>query len=406
MFFLTVYCALFVLGFLLVSFSNNGASVGTYNMGRVFGVWALTALSLQFILSSRSKILEKGIGLDNIMLFHSYNARLLFAFALLHPLFLGVIGIFKINTVFHWLGVGAILLLMLTVATTLFSGKLRLNYEYWKIIHKTAYLILALGLIHSFFLGSDFLARGPVFYWWLLMITLAFWGILTRVKGKKYEYEVVRVIKETYNVRSVVLKPLVGEVFDFKPGQFAFVRFMGDISSEEHHFTISSSPGEKYLSFTIKELGDYTSAISKLKKGDKALLDGPYGVFTNVNTWGPFLFIAGGIGITPVMSMIRYMSNNKKSADSVLLYIQKTKKDLVFAKEIEAIARQGWLKVYWRFTEKEGHVDRNFLENVKEIKSRKVFLVGPVQMINDVKKLLGEMGVSSEKIQTEQFALR
>ena len=106
------------------------------------------------------------------------------------------------------------------------------------------------------------------------------------------------------------------------------------------------------------------------------------------------------------MSMIRYMSNNKKSADSVLLYIQKTKKDLVFAKEIEAIARQGWLKVYWRFTEKEGHVDRNFLENVKEIKSRKVFLVGPVQMINDVKKLLGEMGVSSEKIQTEQFALR
>jgi len=404
---LLIYLTLFVAGFLLVLYPFTYTAIfSTYNLGKIFGIWAFTCLCLQFVLSSRSKLLEKGVGLDTIMRFHSLNAKLLFVLALCHPFLLGVVGNFEAYSLFHWIGAGAILLLVLTVTTTLFSEKLKINYEHWKIIHKSAYFILALGFIHSFFLGSDISARGPVFYWWLFLLVLALWGILTRVMRKKYEFEVIGLVRETHNVRSVLLKPLKGRIFNFKPGQFAFVRFFGDISPEEHHFTISSSPGEKYLSFSIKEFGDYTLSISKLKKKDKALLDGPYGAFTNAGLPGPFLFIAGGIGITPIMSMLRYMSKNKIMKDSVLLYTQKTKKDLVFDREIKSIAKEGWLKVYYRFTEKEGHIDRSFLEKVKEIKSRKIFLVGPSQMIKDTKILLLAMGVSSEKIQTEQFALR
>jgi len=404
---LLIYLTLFVVGFLLVLYPfTYTTTFSTYNLGKTFGIWAFTCLCLQFVLSSRSKLLEKRVGLDTIMRFHSLNAKLLFVLALCHPFLLGVVGNFNTYSIFHWIGMVAFLLLVFTVITTIYSDKFKINYEHWKIIHKVAYVILVFVVTHSLYLGSDLMVKGAVFYWWLFLFVLALWGILTRVMSKKHEFEVVGLVRETHNVRSILLKPLQGKVFDFMPGQFAFVRFFGDISPEEHHFTISSSPGEKCLTFSIKELGDYTSSLSKLKKGDKAILDGPYGAFTNADLPGPFLFIAGGIGITPVMSMLRYMSKNSIKEDSVLLYIQKTKKDLVFDREIKSMAKEGWLKVYCRFTEKEGRPDRKFLEKVGDIKSRTIFLVGPAQMIKDTKILLLAMGVSSEKIKTEQFVLR
>jgi predicted ferric reductase len=267
------------------------------------------------------------------------------------------------------------------------------------------YVILVLVFVHSFFLGTDILTRGPVFWWWIFLAVLLGAGILTRQFHKRYKYKVTEVRRENDNVRTIKLKPL-GQKMDHHPGQFAFVKFLGDISSEEHHFTLSSSPTDPYLSFTVKELGDFTAELGRLKKGDQAILDGPFGAFSNYLEAGPFLFISGGIGITPIISMVKYMFQNKVNKDSVLVYTVKEKKDLVFADEFDKIDREKWFEVIYRFTEKEGHLDENFFQKIKNLKKRTVYLVGPGAMVESTKALLLGLGVSPGQIHTELFALR
>ena len=85
-----------------------------------------------------------------------------------------------------------------------------------------------------------------------------------------------------------------------------------DVSSEEHPFTISSAPGDDgCLAFTVKASGDYTRALRQAVQGDRARVDGPYGRFSYVlrtQPGQPLLLIAGGVGITPMLSMLEHQT--------------------------------------------------------------------------------------------------
>ena len=396
------YILFFIVGFLiLIASLPNHTYITSYDFGKILGIWAITAMSFQFILSSRFKPLEAGIGLNRLMSLHSFNAKLFLILVILHPLFLGMIGKFENYDLPHWIGFIVTLLLIFVVATSIFSDILKIKYEFWKNFHKVGYLIFILAVIHSFSLRS-----GLFLYWWMFMIILACSGIIAKVFRNKYRFEVVGVSEENSNIWTIKLKPVKGRIFNYLPGQFSYIRVFGQVSPEEHHFTISSPPGDKYLTFTIKNLGDFTSTIPKIKKGDPAILDGPYGVFTNINNPGPFLFIAGGIGITPVMSMLRYMAEKDIFMDSVLLYVLKNENDAVFREELINISKKGWLKVFYKFTDKEGHMDKELLEKIENINSRTVFLVGPEGMMKSVKKILLDIGVSNNRIFTERFSLK
>ncbi|KKQ84353.1 MAG: Oxidoreductase NAD-binding domain protein [Candidatus Woesebacteria bacterium GW2011_GWA1_38_8] len=396
------YILFFVVGSLILIASLPKHTYITSNdFGRLLGIWAITAMAFQFILSSRFKPLEKGIGLIRIMSIHSFNAKLLLILVILHPLFLGMIGKFEYYDLPHWIGFITTLLLIFIVVASVFTNILKMNYEVWKFFHQVSYLILILTIIHSFLLRS-----GLFLYWWILMIILAGIGIIAKIFRKTYKFMVDDISEESHNIWTIKLKPVKGRIFNYNPGQFAYIRFFGQVSPEEHHFTISSSPGEKYLTFTVKNLGDFTSTIPKIKNGDMAIIDGPYGVFTNINNPGPFLFIAGGIGITPVMSMLRFMAGKDIFGGSVLLYVLKNENDAVFKEEIIKISKKGWLKVVYKYTEKEGYVDAKLLKKIENISSRTVFLVGPEGMMTSVKKILLDIGVSNNRIFTERFSLK
>jgi predicted ferric reductase len=430
----SVYFLLFILGSVLVYFSNSrGVDFTYFDIGQVFGVWALTALTIQLILITRLKPLEKDVGLPLIMNWHSFNAKFLFFLVALHPLLifsrqlLSGISFFALAKNFpfaYWLGESAFLLLILVLVTTLYSRKLSIDYEKWKILHKMTYTVATLGFIHSFFSGSDIWYSTfitPVYFWWIVLALVASIAATYRFfriyfNFGKYNFKVSDTKRETRDVHSIYLKPARGKVFDFKPGQFAFVKFISEnVSSEEHHFTISSAPNKKYINFTIKDVGDFTSKIGRIKKGDRAIVDGPFGVFTYKNIKGPLLLIAGGIGITPIKAMLSDIENKSKKRDCVLIYAVKSPKDLVFRKELERMSTKNWLKTVYVFSESKGdfksvykgHVSKKIVKKeVKDLKKRSVFLVGPPEMMESVKKILAELGVSSEKIYIEKFALR
>lgn len=428
-----LYIAFFLVGLIAIWASQmQFFTLSWYFLGQVFGVWGLTALSLQPLLGSRMPVLERGIGLDRILKIHALNGRLLFIFVLLHPIVLFAPTLFgglsltqllSSFTIYHWMGVTALVLIIFILATTIYSAAMRVNYEVWKVLHKIAYVVIILGFAHSFYLGSDITSKGVLFYWWIVLGTLALLGISYRYIIKSWIfrnswYKVIDVIQETHDIRTIILEPLVGKVFNFVPGQFAYVNFYSQqVPKEEHHFTISSAPNPNYLSFSIKASGDFTSKLGDLKIGEKAKIEGPYGVFTNTGMKEPFLFIAGGIGITPVMSILRKMQSEKIKGQSVLIYANKSPEDTAFEDELNIMERQGLIKIVYVFSNEgeikfnkkfyQGKVEENILKTeVKDIKNDTVFLVGPPPMIDALQQILQNLGVDKRKIFTEKFSLK
>lgn len=104
-------------------------------------------------------------------------------------------------------------------------------------------------------------------------------------------------------------------------------------------------PTGEELRITVKEVGDFTRRVGLLPLGTRIIIDGPYGVFTEwFSVSSKVLFIAGGIGITPIRSLMEQMLRNKK--DAILLYANKTRRDIVFKDELSP-ARVYVRVLYW-----------------------------------------------------------
>ncbi|MEK7517905.1 MAG: ferredoxin reductase family protein [Patescibacteria group bacterium] len=426
-----LYVLFFLIGGVLTLMSRT-SGLSFYSLGQIFGTLSLTGLTLQLCMGSRIKVLEKGVGLDKILRLHSVNARLTLLFIVLHPTFMFGPAILQGEsyktilasfTFFHWLGIFALLLIIMTILLTIYQNRLKLNYEHWKIIHKTAYLIIVFGFIHSFFVGPDIATLSPLFYWWIFLAILAILAILYRYGIRHWLlrnslYQIVKIAKESSNVISIYLKPQRGKIFLFYPGQFAFVKFCSQfLSSEEHHFTISSSPRGNTICFTIKESGDFTRNLNRLKVGDTAKIEGPFGAFSNAGMEGPFVFIAGGIGITPIMSMLSFMKAKRKKEKTLLIYGARKRSDLIFYEELEKLKKESnWFDAaYILSSEKapreerfhKGYINSNILRSyVPNFKSAKFFLVGPINMMEAIKKILIKEKADRGQIFTEKFALK
>src|SRR3989344_2471432 len=277
-----------------------------YKFGQIFGVVSLSLLVVQQVLSARIPLIEKNIGHDRLMRFHHLNANFILLFVLAHPLslffrplFSGRIKIFGLVKSFglgQWLGALAILLIILIIITAVFSKRLGLRYDQWRKVHLVAYVVLILGFVHSYMIGSDILTRQHLYYWWWFLAAVSvsalfYLHIVRPHRFKKSIYEVAKVEPNTHDVTNV-----------------------------------------------------YT-----LKEGDRVKVEGPYGVFSIDDHRGHFVFIAGGIGITPFRSMLRFVADQHVKVGGVaqeitLIYANKTKEDIAFREEIAAIKKSSkWL---------------------------------------------------------------
>lgn len=166
-------------------------------------------------------------------------------------------------------------------------------------------------------------------------------------------------------------------------------------------------PREETLSFTIKESGDFTSKLGLLKKGDKAKIDGPYGALSESLGEDSALFIAAGIGITPIKNLL--------SKGSKLIYAVKNEKEIVFKDFLEKKAKKNEIDLVYVFSRKlspnnefkayKGHIDKKILE--KEINGfKKVVLVAPPALVKALKKDLISLGVKKTNIFIEIFSLK
>lgn len=216
------------------------------------------------------------------------------------------------------------------------------------------------------------------------------------------------------------MEPVNHKGFRFMPGQFAWLTaWKTPFSDSEHPFTIASSAERKdAIEMSIKSLGRFTSKIRQLKPGDKVFVDGPYGYYS-VNRYPEtkrLVLITGGIGVTPVMSMLRTMADRGDKRPVTLFYCNQEWDTLTFREEVEELQKRLNMKVIYTIERppqdwqgEKGFLNSTILNNYlpPEWKSdgTEVFLCGPMPMLNAVEKALMASGFKESRIHTERFAL-
>jgi predicted ferric reductase len=286
-----------------------------------------------------------------------HRAMALVAFALLcvHPLLVAAGNGWGLLTRWRaawylWAGRLGLLLLLLHVCWSLLRFTLPFAYEVWRRWHNmAAFTVLGLGFVHSLAIGDDLKsAAGRIVWTGLLAIAVGAWlysrllrPLLMRLGWGAHLFRIVAVKAEAPRVWTLALEP-VGKRFTYAPGQFQFIRICSrSIGRTEHPFTIASSPARQAgISLTIKESGDFTRDIGLVQPGDYATAHGPFGRFSHTfhRDEQDLVFVAAGVGITPHISMLRYMSDLREPRRVLLVYASRTATDILFQDELRAIA--------------------------------------------------------------------
>lgn len=399
-------------------------------LGKSFALVAIVILAMQAVLAGRFKSICEHYGLDMVLRFHRSMAILAVLLLIAHPILLALsAGSWNLITSpdlpwYIWFGKIGLLLLVIVGITSIWQKRL-LDFEVWRKIHNVAPAILVLVFVHSWMVGDD-LQSAPMRVLWIVLfgaaaVAYSLHKFIWPAMRRSHLWNVRSVTQETHDVWTLEFEPPEGiEPMEYAPGQFHFVTlYRGNhrYDGEEHHFTISSSPtsGPTHTS-TIKNSGDFTSTIGETKPGDRAMIQRPYGRFSYaVNAPdGRYLFIAGGIGITPIMSMLRHMRDTGTDVDITLLYGNKTQDDIVFREELDEIASGDTprLRVVHVLSQEEwdgptGYIDRDLISDTvgEDLSEYSVYVCGPEPMMDQVMSAVLELGAPEDRLYNERFWL-
>ena len=426
-----LYAALLMLPLVLAVTTGDPEAEPLLRMlGQSFALVAMVILALQVMLAARIKAICEHYGLDMLLRFHRSMAVLAVLLLVAHPVLLALnSGSWALLTGLQqsWpilLGKTSLLLLLIVAVTSLFRRRL-LNFEAWHKVHGLAPAILVLGFVHSWVVG-DHLQATPMRVLWIVLLAASLvvyalhkfvWPAARRSKL----WTVASVTQETDRVWTLEFEPPEGvEPLHYAPGQFSFLRlYRGDerYDGEEHHFTISSSPLQiPTHTCTIKISGDFTATIGATKPGDTATVQGAFGRFSY--TLHPpsnkYLFVAGGIGITPLMSMLRHMRDAALDVDVTLIYANDTQADIAFRDELDEIAEQDTprLNVVHVLAKEDwdgpiGHVNRTHIAQAtaEELSEYAIYVCGPPAMMTRVIRTVLRMGAREDRLYSERFWL-
>lgn len=198
---------------------------------------------------------------------------------------------------------------------------------------------------------------------------------------------------------------------DFKPGQYlewTIWQNRPDTRGNRRYFTIASSPTENVLGIGIKifpKSSSFKQALLNLPMGGKVVASQLAGEFTLPKDDNKRLvFVAGGIGITPFRSMIKYLIDTKQKRDIILLFSNNSAKEIVYKDIFDMAEKQINLKAVYVNTDEVGHIDEKLIQGrVSDFKDRLFYISGPHTMVDAIETLLRGMGVKGSSIKTDFF---
>jgi len=391
-----------------------------YQLGRRLALLAYGLLALQVPLAARLRIADHAFGLCGVMRLHRVIGICACLLSLSHAALILLVS--RGDLPWNWpvmLGVTALLLLFLGVLAALLFRSLHVDYNRWRTVHKAMVLVVVLGYFHGRALGQDLLSSHTLRAWWTLLLAMALgvfiWRNVVVLRWGRRRFRVAALLPETHDTWTLKLISEGGRPLAYRPGQFIFLSLTSrGRRTEEHPFTISSSPTQGgFIAATIKEAGNFTRAIGSTQVGDRALVEGPFGRFSFVHfDAARFLFIAAGVGSSPIVSMLRFLRDAGDLRPVLFLYGNRTETDILFRRDLEQLPPNvSVIHVLSRpepsWSGVRGHLDERTLRNVAGtfLDGTDVFLCGPPALLAQLKATLKQLGFPQQRIHSERFTV-
>jgi predicted ferric reductase len=385
---------------------------------------------VQLVLMSRAPWIDRVLGTDRIATWHRWLGFTCLWLLVGHAVFTtvgyalgdgsGVVEeLWTFLTAYPWVLMATVglVLLIAVAASSMRATRRRLSYETWYGIHLYAYLAIALAFLHELVVGTDFIDDQVAVGYWVALYVVAFAPLVWfRVLAPlalylRHRPRVEHVAEEAPGVVSVYVSGRDLASMPVRAGQYFQVRFLNGGGWWRHHpFSISAAPNGSWLRLTVKALGDDTTRMTRLRPGTRVFLEGPYGTFTRERVEGvPTLFLAGGIGITPIRAMLE--EDRAEPRDDVLVYRARSWPEVVFKRELDQLGQRPGIKVGYlvgRRGTKQMPVDPlspQWLQHlVPDISRRTIFLCGSGSFMDRVLTSLDDLDIPREHIHAERFS--
>lgn len=394
---------------------------------------AFAILLMEFLLSGRFRSISERIGMDVTMRLHQLLARVAAVFILAHPfLYATPLGLARPDDVTHlghlgltgaaaYTGIAAWLLLLLLVITAMRRTQIGHSYERWRIAHAVGAVLVAGLIAHHAFAAGRYSGEAPLLWFWILLLVLAALTMLVVYLVRpllrlRRPYEVVSVRPVAPQTWQLEIKPRHGAALKYEAGQFVWLRLGGNPwSPDEHPFSLASAPADSSrLSFIIKAFGDFTSRLGTIAPGSVAYVDGPYGHLTLARRkCEGVALLAGGVGIAPLLGILRQMQASHDRRPAVLVYGNRSRAQIVLADELDALAASLNLKVVHVLSEpdagwtgRSGMLDEALLRELFGFEGAarwRYLLCGPQGMMESCERSLLGLGIPARQIVSERF---
>lgn len=387
------------------------------------GVLTSVSAMVGLLLATRLPWMERSIGLDRTLIWHRIAGDTMGIVLGIHivssivaemPLRGGFV-----DTVLDLTGrepymaltfIGAVII-GVVVVSSLKEVRNRLSYETWYFLHLTAYVGVVISYSHQITLGSmlsgDKLLRwmwGILSAYVLLLVILGRWTGL--ISAARNPLVVTNLTHETDDTVAVTLAGRNIERYQGEGGQFVVLRILKrGLWWKANPYSLSAAPTLDGMRITIKDRGDASAAIFGLKKGDKVAVEGPYGIATpSIFEGHRPLFIAGGVGVTPVRAMLESLPMNSRP---LVLLRARTADDIPHFKEICSLTeeRRGDVRlVLGRTAQLKGRdpfAPKVLHSLVPNLHNCVAFVCGPTSLTFAARKGLQDAGVPKSQVHLE-----
>jgi predicted ferric reductase len=435
---------------------SGNRSYALLSLGSLAGLVGASAFAANLILGARLPYLQRWFGgLENLYRLHRGNGRFAGTAVGGHVFLMALSRVDSGGSAFDlfrpsagttiFLGVVAFVLLAVALVLTL---RVRLGHEVFVYVQRSFGVIFAIGALH-FFRTAGVKAGSPLLTVFLLVLSVAalaaflYRSVLGNLLVRRYGYVVSDARELDPTVMEITMEPTARAIRPI-PGQFVYATFYsdefeaqfhpvslsqsselativlrpGEVRDQFHPFSITSAPSDPNLRLVVKAVGTFTRALHRLKPGAVARIEGPYGEFSHTNMKSHHqVWVAGGIGITPFLSMARSLEGD--GYDVRLLYGVKTRADAYFAPELEAIAeRVGGFDVTVVAEDEEGFIGPERIlrsatpnDSASNDSARQdsasddleVLICGPPAMVSSLREGLTKAGLPSGRIHGERF---
>jgi predicted ferric reductase/mono/diheme cytochrome c family protein len=400
------------------------------------------AFAVNLVLGARLRFVESLFGgLDRMYRVHRQNGQVAFALLAAHAflIFAGRVTV-DVSSGFDlvtpragrvvFAGFVALTLMGIALVLTLF---VRLGQEVFVYVQRSFGFVFVLATYHVFATDGA-KALSPALEWYMAALAtaglaaFAYRSLLHNVLVRRKRYTVAAVNRLDDFATEIVMEPQA-KPLAYQPGQFVFVSFRspelrarqravdislqrqvfsiraGEVTNQFHPFSITSAPGEPELRITVKAIGDYTSALRRLEHGAEAIVEGPFGSFSNAGLDQPRqIWAAGGIGVTPFLSMARSFRDGDLTPVRFYYCVERPE-EAHFLDELRAIAgRRGDFEVIVVSRDADGFLtaDRLAAEN-PGLTSSDVLICGPPAMITSLRAQLVAHGLPERQFHAEEF---